>query len=33
MKYFFLAVLLAAYFMSNLMRVSGVVVLPPLGRG
>lgn len=30
MKYFFLAVLLAAYFMSNLMRVSGVVVLPPL---
>lgn len=30
MKYFFLAVLLAAYFISNLMRVSGVVVLPPL---
>lgn len=30
MKYFFLAALLAAYFMSNLMRVSGAVVLPPL---
>ncbi|MCF0247448.1 MAG: MFS transporter [Synergistes sp.] len=32
MKYFFLVVLLVAYFMSNLMRVSGVVVLPPLAE-
>ena len=32
MRYFFLVTLLLGYLMSNLMRVSGVVLLPPLAE-